>query len=121
MTASYCTFCKIVDRSLPSSIRYEDDEILIFDNQLNWVPVMLLLVPKVHMTQSELWSSGELMGKIGERAVKMGEKHCPNGFRILSNFGGDAMQSQHHAHIHVIGGADLGLYVRRSGSHARPI
>ncbi len=33
-----------------------------------------------------------------------------NGFRILSNFGHDGMQSQSHGHLHVIGGANLGPY-----------
>jgi diadenosine tetraphosphate (Ap4A) HIT family hydrolase len=35
---------------------------------------------------------------------------APNGFRILSNFGPDGLQSQSHAHIHVIGGMPLGEY-----------
>ena len=121
MANSFCNFCKIIVGSLPSRIRYEDDDIVVFDNELVWVPVMLLLVPKAHMTQSQMWSSGRLMGDIGRLAVKMGEEQCPGGFRILSNFGADAMQSQHHAHLHVIGGTDLGLYVRRSSGHRGPI
>jgi len=40
----------------------------------------------------------------------MGEKHCPGGFRLVSNFGRDAMQSQEHAHVHVLGGTFLGEY-----------
>ena len=38
------------------------------------------------------------------------KEHCPNGFRLLSNFGYEAMQSQEHAHVHVIGGTFLGEY-----------
>jgi diadenosine tetraphosphate (Ap4A) HIT family hydrolase len=40
----------------------------------------------------------------------MGERFCRNGFRVLSNFGTDAMQSQPHGHVHVIGGTYLGEY-----------
>jgi diadenosine tetraphosphate (Ap4A) HIT family hydrolase len=40
----------------------------------------------------------------------MGKQHCPSGFRILSNFGHDAMQSQPHGHVHVLGGTFLGEY-----------
>jgi diadenosine tetraphosphate (Ap4A) HIT family hydrolase len=47
---------------------------------------------------------------VGELAVQMGEMHCPGGFRLVSNFGRDAMQSQDHAHVHVIGGTFLGEY-----------
>lgn len=104
----YCTFCEIVAHRQRADILYEDDEVMAFRNRLRWVPVMLLVVPKRHMSQSELW---EDMGRVGEVAVAMGQAHCPNGFRILSNFGFEAMQSQDHAHVHVVGGMFLGEYV----------
>ena len=113
MEAGYCTFCEIVAGRLPSRTWYEDDDLIVFDNQLRWDPVMMLLVPKRHVTQAALWSSGPLLSKLGSLAVGLGQQHCPNGFRILSNFGRDALQSQHHGHLHVIGGARLGLYVGR--------
>jgi diadenosine tetraphosphate (Ap4A) HIT family hydrolase len=50
------------------------------------------------------------MGRVGEIAVQMGKERCPRGFRLLSNFGHEAMQSQEHAHVHVIGGTFLGEY-----------
>ncbi len=112
MESPYCTFCGIISGRLPSRARYEDDEILAFHNQLNWVPVMLLIVPKRHLSQEELWRSGQLLSRMGELAVRLGEESCPNGFRILSNFGPDGLQTQFHGHLHVIGGAPLGLYIR---------
>lgn len=98
---------------IPANIHYQDEDILVFDNQLDWVPVMLLLIPKHHLTQAELWTSGELFSRMSALAVQLGEQHCPNGFRLLSNFGDDALQSQSHGHLHVIGGKRLGLYMRR--------
>ena len=82
---------------------------MVIDNVLGWVPIMLLVMPKRHMTQGELWSH-DLMGKIGRTAVEMGERFCPNGYRLLSNFGHDGMQSQQHGHLHVLGGMYLGPY-----------
>ena len=113
MKAGYCTFCDIIAKRLPSKIWYEDEEIIVFENQLNWVPVQMLFVPKQHLTQSELWQNGALLARLGELAVKFGDEQCPNGFRTVSNFGSDAMQSQPHGHIHVLGGTHLGLYLRR--------
>lgn len=115
MGAADCTFCEIIAGRQPSRVRYEDNEILVFDNQLDWAPVMLLLVPKRHLSQAEMWSCGPLMSRMGPLAARLGQEHCPNGFRILSNFGHDAVQTQPHGHLHVIGGAHLGLYVRRPG------
>ena len=109
---SPCTFCRIIAGGLPSRQVYGDDLILAFENQLNWVPVMLLIVPREHLTQEELWQSGDLLARLGRLAVELGAERCPGGFRVLSNFGPDAMQTQHHGHLHVIGGAHLGLYVR---------
>ena len=106
MTSS-CTFCRIVAHDEPAEILFEDDEVVVFRNRLKWAPVMLLVVPKEHRSQEELW---QRLGRVGEVAVEMGRKHCPNGYRLLSNVGADAMQSQHHGHIHVLGGTFLGEY-----------
>ena len=104
-----CVFCEIIARREPGKIRYEDDEVIVIDNRIRWAPVMLLAMPKAHMTQQEFWKSN--MAKVGAVAVQMGEKYCPNGFRLLSNFGQDAMQSQDHGHVHIVGGFFLGPYV----------
>ena len=103
-------FCRIVGREEPGDIIYEDDDVMVFRNRLRWAPVMLLAVPKKHMTQEELWSNEE-MGKVAATAARIGKEQCPNGFRLLSNFGHDGMQSQPHGHIHIIGGIHLGPYV----------
>jgi len=103
----YCTFCDIVAGKEPAETLYEDDEVIVFRNRLRWVPVMLLAIPKKHVTQAELWRD---MGPVGEIAVRMGQEHCPRGFRLLSNFGYEAMQSQEHGHVHIIGGTFLGEY-----------
>lgn len=100
-------FCEIIAKREPAEVLFEDDDVIVFRNRLRWVPVMLLSVPKKHMTQAELWRN---LGRVGEVAVEMGQKHSPSGFRLLSNFGPDAMQSQDHAHVHIIGGIFLGEY-----------
>lgn len=51
------------------------------------------------MTQSELWAD---TGKVGKIAYEMGRKHASTGFRLVSNFGPDALQSQPHGHIHIL-------------------
>jgi histidine triad (HIT) family protein len=103
----WCTFCRIVAHEEPAEILFEDDEVMVFRNRLSWVPVMLLVVPKEHVSQEELWGR---MGRVGEVAVEMGMTHCPNGFRLVSNFGHDGMQSIQHGHVHVLGGGFLGEY-----------
>jgi histidine triad (HIT) family protein len=103
----YCVFCEIIAGREPADVLYRDEDIIVFRNVLRWVPVMLLVVPVRHMRQNELWRD---VARAGAVAVEMGERYCPHGFRLLSNFGFDALQSQEHAHIHVIGGTYLGHY-----------
>ena len=105
-----CDFCAIIAGELPREIRYEDDEFVVFRNKLEWAPVMWLVVPRRHMGQMEFWTS-PLFERGARLAVAVGEQDAPGGFRIVSNFGDDAAQSQSHGHLHVLGGADLGLYM----------
>ena len=104
----HCVFCDIASGREPAKIRYQDDEVMVIDNLLHWAPVMLLVVHKAHMTQEEMWQ--KKMDVVGKVAVEMGQKYCPEGFRLLSNFGWDALQTQDHAHLHIIGGRNLGHY-----------
>lgn len=105
-----CEFCDIAAKRSPAKLRYEDYEFIVIDNLLDWAPVMLLVMPKAHMTQGELWSNGSI-ARVGQIAIQMGEQFCPGGYRLLSNLRHDGMQSQEHGHLHVIGGKFLGRYV----------
>ncbi len=105
----YCVFCNIVAGREPANIVYQDDEIIVIQNVLRWVPVMLLAMTKEHTTQAELWENH--IGKVGKIATEIGRQLCPGGFRVLTNFGYDAMQSQDHGHLHILGGTFLGHYV----------
>lgn len=104
---SYCVFCNIIAHREPAEILYEDDGVIVIRNLLRWVPVMLLAMTKEHRTQAELWQD---LGPVARVAAEIGARYCPGGFRLLSNFGYDAMQSQEHGHMHIIGGVHLGPY-----------
>ena len=105
-----CDFCGIVAGRLPRTVIHEDDGIMVFRNALAWVSTMYLVVPKAHMTQAEFWRS-PLFGRAAALAVSLGESDAPGGFRLVSNFGRDASQTQPHGHLHLVGGAELGLYM----------
>ena len=105
----YCVLCRIVARQEPGNIVYEDDDVIVIQNILRWVPVMLRGMTKEHTTQSELWE--DHIGKVGQVAHRIGAELCPGGYRLLSNFGYNAMQSQDHGHLHILGGTFLGHYV----------
>tara|TARA_Y100000996_G_scaffold415509_1_gene410684 strand:- start:2978 stop:3361 length:384 start_codon:yes stop_codon:yes gene_type:complete len=111
MKNNECTFCDIISENEPATYIHKEKDFIVFENNLHWFPTQLLLVPAIHMTQKELWNNKNLISKISQYANKTGEERCPNGYRILSNFGYDGMQTQPHAHVHLIGGVNLGLYM----------
>jgi diadenosine tetraphosphate (Ap4A) HIT family hydrolase len=103
-----CIFCKIVNDDAPAnwvSRPSEGLKVSCFHNRLKWERVMLLIVPDEHMTQSEFWSS-PVLNNAAKLAVKVGDAYCAeDGYRVISNFGRVAHQSQVHAHLHVVSGA----------------
>ncbi len=107
-----CVFCRIIAGEEPANVVYEDDDVIVFRNLLTWAPLMLLAVPKHHITQEQMW--GEI-SKIGPVALRIAQAHCPDGFRLVSNFGPEGGQSQEHAHLHILGGSHLGRYVFTEG------
>ncbi len=113
MKTKLCILCEVSNGQSPGNIYYQDAEITVFDNILDWVPVMILFVPKQHISQKQLWADSILFPKIAKMAVDLGEKMCPDGYRLLSNFGLDGLQTQQHGHLHLLGGQRLGFYVNR--------
>jgi diadenosine tetraphosphate (Ap4A) HIT family hydrolase len=113
---SDCVFCDIIAHRPwePADFVYEDEEIAVFHNILGWIPVMLLVVPRRrivdavrgerHLHQEDLWRD---MGHLGRVAIEMGRRFCTvdgvNQFRLVCNVGSLALQSQSHAHMHVLG------------------
>ena len=107
-----CIFCKIANKEIPSTIVYEDDMVIAF-NDLNPVaPVHILVVPKKHMTdilnvEKEDMKYIEAVVEAIQKITK--EKGiADSGFRVVNNCGEDGGQTVKHIHFHIIGGEKLG-------------
>ncbi len=113
-----CLFCKIAAKKIPSSIVYEDDELLAFKDIHPAAPVHLLVIPKLHVaTLSECNDShAALLGKMLTLAPKLAAEHgCAvtydeagtpgGGYKTLINSGPDGGQEVYHLHMHLVGGA----------------
>jgi diadenosine tetraphosphate (Ap4A) HIT family hydrolase len=116
---SDCVFCDIVAHKPwePATYVYEDEEVAVFHNILGWIPVMLIAVPRQriddgrgpsgrHYHQLDLWRH---MGHLGSVAMALGRAHCTfegrPRFRLVCNIGPQALQTQQHAHVHILGSA----------------
>lgn len=110
-----CIFCKIIKREIPSSIVYEDSEIIAFRDVNPQAPVHILVIPKKHISALiNLKEEDELLiGKIYtviNKIVKQ-EGIDERGFRVIVNCGEDGGQEVKHLHFHILGGKKLGTKI----------
>ena len=47
---SDCLFCKIINREIPSTIVYEDDKVIAFNDINPAAPIHVLVIPKSHIS-----------------------------------------------------------------------
>ncbi|UOP04498.1 histidine triad nucleotide-binding protein [Conchiformibius kuhniae] len=107
-----CIFCKIVDKQIPASVVYEDDELLCFKDINPSAPVHLLLIPKVHL--ASLADAGaehaDLLGKMMVRVPQIARDNGLHaGFKTQINTGRGGGQEVFHLHVHVLGTPAPGL------------
>lgn len=110
-----CIFCKIIRREIPSSIVYEDSEIIAFRDVNPQAPVHILVIPKKHIASLvDLKEEDELLvGKIYTVINKIAKQEGidKKGFRVIVNCGDDGGQEVKHLHFHILGGKKLGLKI----------
>ena len=101
-----CLFCKIIEKTISSTIIYEDNEILVFNDINPCAEVHFLLIPKRHitnmllLTESDTELMGLLMLKANQLAIAQG---LGNGYKTLINTGVNGGQEVYHLHVHVFG------------------
>ena len=110
-----CIFCKIIKKEIPSSIVYEDSEILAFRDINPVAPVHILVIPKKHISSLiDLNKEDELLiGRIYTVINKIAkqEEIDQKGFRVVVNCGEDGGQEVKHLHFHILGGKKLGIKI----------
>lgn len=110
-----CIFCKIIKREIPSSIVYEDGEIIAFRDVNPVAPVHILVIPKKHISSLiDLTKEDEIVvGKIYTviNQIAKQEGIDKKGFRVVVNCGEDGGQEVKHLHFHILGGKKLGVKI----------
>ncbi|ACV22248.1 histidine triad nucleotide-binding protein [Slackia heliotrinireducens] len=106
---SDCIFCKIANGEIPTTVVYEDDLVMAFEDANPQMPVHTLIVPKAHYANMNDDMPDELMGHLFNTVKKVAEIKgvAESGYRVIVNTGEDAQQVVKHLHIHVLGGAKM--------------
>ena len=100
-----CIFCKIGAGEIPTSVVYEDEDVIAFDDMEPLMPVHTLVIPKGHYSDLSDDVPEEVLGKLFSRVAHVAAlKGLTNGYRLMVNTGEDASQSVKHLHVHILGG-----------------
>lgn len=101
----------IIDRKIPSTIVYEDDKVLAFNDINPVAPIHVIIIPKEHIANvNELTEeNASVLGDIHLAAKKIAAKLgiADKGYRLINNCGADAGQTVFHLHYHLIGGIKM--------------
>lgn len=111
VVSSGCIFCKIAAGEAPASVRYQDKDLVAFDNIHPHAPVHVLVVPKkhieslAHITEKDRALMGKLVYRCKELAKQLNV--ADSGYRVTVNVGKWGGQVVPHLHFHLLGGAPL--------------
>jgi histidine triad (HIT) family protein len=103
-------FLKIIDKSIPAKVVYEDDLCLAFHDINAQAPVHMLLIPKkVIRTHADVADEdAPVLGHLHVVAAKLAKTlGLADGYRLVINCEERAGQSVPHLHMHLLGGRDF--------------
>ncbi|MEZ5480081.1 MAG: histidine triad nucleotide-binding protein [Thiolinea sp.] len=104
---SDCLFCKIRDWEIPSTMVYEDEDVIAFNDINPKAPLHVLVVPRKHIaTINDMTAEdAELVGKLFLAAKQItADAGYGDGYRVLMNCGEKGGQVVFHMHLHVMAG-----------------
>jgi histidine triad (HIT) family protein len=106
-----CLFCKIIERTIPASIVYEDERVLAFNDINPQAPTHVLVIPRRHIsTLNDITTEDDrLVGELVRRAALIAKDKglSESGFRTVVNTMAGAGQSVFHIHVHLLGGRSM--------------
>jgi len=103
-------FLKIIDKTIPAKIVYEDDRCLAFHDIGPKAPVHVLIIPKkaIPTLDDVVDEDAPLLGHLQLVAVKLAKQMgLGGGYRLVINCKEAGGQTVPHLHVHLLGGRDF--------------
>lgn len=108
--AAKTIFKRIIDKEIPASVVYEDDQCLAFRDINAQAPVHFLVIPRqeIPSLKAATEEDSALLGHLLSVARKVAAQlKLEQGYRVVINCGPDGGQTVDHLHLHVLGGRQL--------------
>ena len=106
-----CIFCQIANHDIASTVVYEDDEIIAFEDIDPQAPVHILIVQKRHINtlmelkENEMETVQQLF--LVAQQVALLKQIEYSGFRVVINCNSNGGQTVYHLHAHLLGGRKM--------------
>lgn len=104
-------FTKIINREIPATIVFEDEQVLAFRDINPQAPTHILVIPKKEIaTTNDLRPEHEtLVGHMVRVASEIAKKEgiSEDGYRLVMNCNKDAGKTVFHIHLHLLGGRSM--------------
>ena len=104
-------FTKIINREIPASIVFENDEVIAFNDINPKAPVHILIVPKrpIPTINDAADEDASLLGRLVLVAKQIAKDKgiAESGYRLVFNCNADGGQEVFHIHLHLLGGKKL--------------
>jgi histidine triad (HIT) family protein len=105
-------FTKIINREIPASIVYEDDDTLAFRDINPQAPFHVLIIPKKAIaTINDInEDNAHLVGNLYVAAAKIAKQNnfADDGYRVVMNCNEHGGQTVYHIHLHMLAGKEMG-------------
>jgi len=100
-----CIFCKITNKEIPSTIRYEDENYLAFDDIDPKADLHILIIPRVHIESVDELNDDNIsvVADLTKIAKKLAKENKVKGYKLLINVGKEGGQIVFHLHMHLLG------------------
>jgi histidine triad (HIT) family protein len=104
-------FLKIIDKSIPAKIVYEDEQCLAFHDIKPQAPTHVLIIPRkaIRTLDDATAEDQALLGHLQLVAVQLARQlGLAQGYRLVINCNEHGGQTVPHLHVHLLGGRAMG-------------
>ena len=106
-----CIFCKIIQKQIPATVIYEDEELLVIEDIRPKAPLHCLILPKKHIATINDTESldQQLLGRMILTAKDIAKQIDLSefGYRLVFNVNPGGGQDVYHIHLHLLGGRQM--------------
>jgi len=100
-----CIFCKIVNKEIPATLVYEDENYLAFNDIAPKAKTHILIIPKKHIERFDKIDNEEdleLVKGLYEVALNIIKEKNLDGCNLQINCGKNHWQEVFHIHLHLL-------------------